>query len=76
MGRLDEQLLGWAEALCGRVVRVAEAVAKDGASRRIADHTLSSGTAVGANLFEADEALSRAALVECLAISVMELNET
>lgn len=76
MGRLEEQLLGRAEAFCDRVIRVAEAVAKEGISRRVVDQMMGSGTAVAANLFEADEAMSRADFVKCLAISVKELNET
>lgn len=76
MGRLDEDLLNRAEQLCDRVLNVCDAIEKQGRSARIVSQMTGSGTAIGANLFEADEAMSRPDFVRCLAIANKELNET
>ncbi|MEZ6243668.1 MAG: four helix bundle protein [Phycisphaerales bacterium] len=76
MGRLDDDLLGRFEAFCDRCLNVIEEMEKQGRSRRILDQLTGSATAVGANLFEADEAMSRKDFVKCMAIALKELNET
>jgi len=53
-----------------------EDLSKQGVSRRLVDQITASGTSVGANLFEADEAMSRPDFVRCLCISIKELNES
>ncbi len=43
---------------------------------RIVDQFIGSGTAIGANMHEADEAMSRADFIKSLAIALKEANET
>jgi four helix bundle protein len=76
MARLQDSLLARVEEVCDRVVHVAEAAAKSGVSKRLTEQLLAAGTSVGANAFEADEAMSRADFVKCLSIACKELNET
>lgn len=57
------------------MVRLAEKLAEDGRSRRVVDQIIGAGTSVGANTFEADEALSRADFAKCVGIVLKELNE-
>lgn len=76
MGRLKEELLNRIELFSDRVVDVADALAESGRSRRVVDQMIGCGTSVGANAFEADEALSRADFCRCLGISLKELSET
>ncbi len=45
-------------------------------SHRVIHQLLASGTSIGANVFEADEAMSRPDFVKCLAIAAKELAET
>lgn len=44
--------------------------------RRVIDQITGSGTAPGAMLFEANEALSRADFIKCLGMAAKELSET
>ena len=74
--RIRGDLLARVESLCDRVLDVADALARQGVSRRIIDQFVGAGTAVGANVFESDEAMSRADFVKCLAIASKEANET
>ncbi|CAN5844625.1 hypothetical protein BH11PLA1_BH11PLA1_14120 [soil metagenome] len=53
-----------------------DALAARRVSRRILDQVTGSGTSVGANCFEADEAMSAKDFCKVLAIVVKELNET
>lgn len=77
LGRLGgSDLLRRIEDLCDRVLDVVQALELKGISRRITDQLTGSGTAVGANVFEADEALRVKDFRKCLAIAVKELNET
>lgn len=76
MPRLQENLLGRVENLADRVIAVANALEESRVSKRIVDQLIGCGTAVGANVFEADEAMSRADFVKCLCIANKELNET
>lgn len=76
MGRLKAELLVRTESFCDRGLDVVAAMEARGVSRRILEQLTGSGTAVGANLFEADETMSRADFCKCLAIAIKELNET
>lgn len=76
MGRLQQEFLERVEAFCDRVLDVAEALAGQNRSRRLVDQVVASGTSVGANVFEADEGMSRADFCKCLSIAIKDLNET
>lgn len=76
MGRLDGPLLERTEVFIDRCLNVCEQLERGGVSRRIVDQLTGSSTAVGANLFEADEALSRKDFAKTVAIAIKELNET
>ena len=76
VGRIDQQLLDRIEAWCDRVLAVSQTLEDQGRSRRITDQIIGSGTSVGANLFEADEAMSTKDFTKCIAIALKELNET
>ena len=76
MGRLRGDILERVESFADRVVKVADALESRRTSRRIVDQVLAAGTSVGANVFEADEAMTRADFVKCLCIATKELNET
>lgn len=76
MGRLQEEFLVRVEELADRVLDVAEALAKQRRPQRIVSQIIGAGTSIGANVFEADEAMSRADFCRCLNIALKELNET
>ena len=76
MGRIKPDLLARVEAFSDRVLEVAEALSKRKLPPRLLGQIVAAGTSVGANLFEADEAMSRSDFCKCLAIAVKELNET
>jgi four helix bundle protein len=76
MGRLKEELLERIELFADRVLDVAQTLERAGCWPRVLDQLVGSGTSVGANVFEADEALSRPDFVKCIGIAVKELNET
>lgn len=76
MPRLMPDLLERVESFCHRVADVADAMAEKGHSRRIIDQITAAGTSVGANVYEADEAMTRADFARCLCISAKELNES
>ncbi|MCC6229113.1 MAG: four helix bundle protein [Phycisphaerales bacterium] len=76
MGRLQPELLSRIESLAVRALDVVEALEKAGVSHRILDQLTGSGTAIGANVFEADEALSRPDFCKCIGIALKELSET
>lgn len=76
MARLQESFLERVERFTDRVVVVADALDDRKVSKRIVDQLLGSETSVGANVFEADEAMSRPDFVKCLCIATKELNET
>lgn len=76
MGRLKVELLDRVESFCDRVLDVVSLLEERRVSRRIVDQLTGSGTAFGANLFEADEAMSRADFCKCVCIAIKELNET
>ena len=76
VGRLELEFLDRIERWCDRVLSVSETLEKQGRSRRITDQIIGSGTSVGANIFEADEAMSTKDFIKCTAIALKELNET
>ncbi len=76
MGRLRDETLNRVDSFAHRVVDVAEEVERLGKSRRIVDQMIGSGTSVGANIAEADEAMSRPDFCKTLGIVVKELNES
>ncbi|MBM4107968.1 MAG: four helix bundle protein [Phycisphaerae bacterium] len=75
MGRLDPNLLARFEGFCDRMVGLAEDIEREGRSRRVSEQVLGAGAGVGANLFEADEALSRKDFAKCVGIALKEINE-
>jgi four helix bundle protein len=76
MGRLRSELLNRVEAFSHRVLDIVGMLDEQGISRRIVDQLAASGTSIGANLYEADEAMSRKDFVKCLAIANKEMSET
>ncbi|TVQ63620.1 MAG: four helix bundle protein [Phycisphaerales bacterium] len=76
MGRCGDELLSRIEHFADRCVAVAEELDRLGRSQRIVDQLIGSGTSVGANMFEADEGMSRKDFCRSVAISIKELNET
>jgi four helix bundle protein len=68
-------LLDRVESYCDRVLDLVAELERAGVSRRILDQLTGCSTAVGANLFEAHEALSRKDFIKCLAIGSKELSE-
>lgn len=73
---MKEEFLARVESFSDRVRDVADAVERIGKSRRVVDQMYGAGTAISANAFEADEALSRADFCKCLGVSGKELSET
>jgi four helix bundle protein len=76
MGRLKTELLEWVEAFSHKVLDVAAILDEHGVSRRIVDQIAASGTSAGANLYEADEDMSRKNFIKCLSIAAKVLSET
>lgn len=77
MGRLRPETLVRCRTLACRVLDVVQVLEKGRlVPRRVIEQLAAAGTSVGANAYEADEALSRADFVKTLGISVKELNET
>jgi four helix bundle protein len=75
-GRLKPDFLERTEVFSDRCVAVAEQPDKDGRFRRIVEQLAASGSAVGANIAEADEAMSDKDFRKSLAIAAKELAET
>ncbi len=76
MGRLRAETLTRVRTFANRVLHVVETLESQGRSRRLLDQLTASGCSVGANLYEADEAMSRADFAKTLGIVIKELNET
>lgn len=76
MGRLEASFVERAETFCDRALDVAEELARQGRFSRIVDQLVGSGTSVGANLCEADGALSRKDFAKSIGIAIKEMNET
>ena len=75
-GRLQDDMLDRAVEYGHRILSLAEQLETNGRPRRVIDQLVGSGTSVGANLFEAHEAMSRADFIKCVSIAVKELHET
>lgn len=75
-GRLREETLDRVVEYGRRILNLAEQLESDHRPRRVIDQLIGSGTSVGANLFEAHEAMSKADFVKCLSIAAKELHET
>jgi four helix bundle protein len=76
MGRLRAETLERMEKYADRVLDVADVIESQHRSRRIVDQLSGSGTSAGANVWEADEAMSAADFCKTLGVVVKELNET
>jgi four helix bundle protein len=76
MGRLKSEFIDRIDDFAHRVVDVAESLERERKSRRIVDQLTGSGTSVGANISESDEALSRADFCKGLGTAIKELGET
>ena len=76
MGRLKDEMLERVERYADRVLDVTEVLEKSRRPRRVVDQMTESGTSVGANSFEADEAMSAKDFIKCLGVILKELNET
>lgn len=75
MGRLRAETLERVLSFSERVLTVVDTLEEQGCSRRVLDQLTGCGSSVGANVYEADEALSAADFVKCLGIVVKELSE-
>jgi four helix bundle protein len=76
MGRLKAELLARIDSAVDRLLDVTEAIAAKRASPRVVDQFVGCATSIGANAWEADEALSRKDFCKCLGISIKEANES
>lgn len=75
MGRLQPEFLARIESFCDRALDVADFMQGRSRSPRVVEQLVGCGSSVGANLFEADEAMSRKDFCRCISISIKELNE-
>jgi four helix bundle protein len=76
VGRLKAETLDRVERFADRVLDVVESIEGQRRSRRILDQMACSGTSVGANIFEADQAMSVKDIGKTLGIVLKELSET
>jgi four helix bundle protein len=76
MSRLRDELLERVEDFGDRGLRLAEALDKQRVSRRISDQIVGCFTSVGANVFEAHEAMSEKDFVKALGIAIKEASES
>lgn len=76
MPRLQEATLLRVETFSDRMLDVVDALPVKRVSRRVLDQISACGTSVGANIFEADEAMSAADFCKTLGIVNKELSES
>ena len=76
MGRVKTDLLEVSEDIGDRVLVLAQALDRKRVYSRIVSQLVGCGTSVGANLFEADEAMSTKDWLKSVGIALKELNET
>lgn len=76
MGRLKPEFLEQVESFVDRSLDVVDVLMEQRRNLRILDQLTGAATSVGANVFEADEAMSRADFRRCLGIAMKELNES
>jgi len=75
-GRLKPEFLERTEAFADRCLAVAEQLLADGRIARVVEQLAASGCSVGANVAEANEAMSVKDFRKCLSIACKELVET
>lgn len=75
-GRLQPEFVERCEVFSDRCVALAEQLEREGRFRRIVEQLAASGSSVGANIAEADEAMSRRDFRKSVAIAKKELVET
>ena len=75
-GRLRAEVLERTESFADRCLAVAEELDRAGRFRRIVEQLAAAGCSVGANIAEANEAMSTPDFRKCLAIAAKELAET
>lgn len=75
MGRLRESLLERSETFADRGLSFAQALQRRRVFGRVVDQVVGCFTSVGANVFEADEAMTRKDFCKSMAIAVKEVNE-
>jgi four helix bundle protein len=76
MGRLRVETLERVEKFADRTLDVVDALERQRRSRRILDQLSGCGTSTGANVWEADEAMSPKDFAKTLCVVIKELNET
>lgn len=76
MGRLHMETLERVERFGDRVLDVVDALDRRRVRPRVLDQMTGCGTSVGANAWEADEAMSRKDFAKTLGVVPKELNET
>lgn len=76
MGRIRTDVLERAEDIGDRILVLGRALERRRVWGRVIDQLVGAGTSVGANLFEADEALSTKDWIKTVGIAIKELNET
>ncbi len=76
MARLRAETLERVEEFADRVLDVVSALEQRRVYARVIDQLADSGTSVGANVFEADEAMTSADFAKTLGVVLKELNET
>ncbi len=75
MGRLRKEFLDRVDAVIDRLLDAADALASQRISSRIIEQVYASTTSIGANVWEADAAMSRKDFCRSLSISLKEANE-
>jgi four helix bundle protein len=76
MARLRIETLDRVEQYSDRVLDVVAALEAKKVYARVIDQLAGSGTSVGANVFEADEAMTNSDFAKTLGVVLKELNET
>ncbi len=76
MARLKTEFLERVESFSHRVVDVAEAIERQRRSSRIVDQIMAAGSSVGANTWEAAEAMSAKDFCKSLGVALKELSES
>ena len=75
MPRLKSEMIERVECWADRSMGVSRALAKTKCPKWVIDQFGRAATSVGANTFEADQAVSRADFCRCLGVAVKELSE-
>jgi four helix bundle protein len=75
-GRLQADFLERVEMFSDRCIAVAEELERGGKFRRVCEQLAACGSSVGANIFEASEAMSTADFRKSVSIAIKELSET